>query len=248
MACPLLLHDQSEKDMMNSGSKNVDQMQFSPYIKWLDQKMEGAGPGNVINVAFGSQSHMTDLQMDEIALGWRWQDSRSSGRTWVPPVGWEDRVKGRGLAIRDWVDQRGILKHPAIGGFLTHCGWNSVLEVLSMVVPLLAWPMGAEQGLNAWYTAMGLKAGLMIVIQESDANDDPMTFVIRVFAVVENHTHGLDIRPLQPNPNHHFCSEVHVHIAMEKGERLAGAVLLEVFSCAINSGFDGVPKGETSNS
>ncbi|KAJ6305851.1 hypothetical protein OIU78_021219 [Salix suchowensis] len=66
---PLLLHDQSEKDLINPGSKNVDQKQFSPYIKWLDQKMEGAGPGTVIYVAFGSQSYMTDSQMEEIALG-----------------------------------------------------------------------------------------------------------------------------------------------------------------------------------
>jgi hypothetical protein len=175
---PLLLHDQSKQDLMNSGSKDVDQKQFSPYIKWLDQKMEGVGPGNVIYVAFGSQSYMTELQMEEIALGLEMAGQPFiwvvRSRTWVPPVGWEDRVKERGLAIRDWVDQRGILEHPAIGGFLTHCGWNSVLEGLSMGVPLLAWPMGAEQGLNARYTEMGLKAGLM-VLQERDAKDDPMT-------------------------------------------------------------------------
>ncbi|KAJ6737552.1 GLYCOSYLTRANSFERASE [Salix viminalis] len=99
---PLLLHDQSEKDSMNPGSKNVDQKQFSPYIKWLDQKMEGVGPGTVIYVAFGSQSYMTDSQMEEIAL--------------------------------------------ALG-----------LEMAGQP-----------------FTAMGLEAGLMMV-QERDANDDPMT-------------------------------------------------------------------------
>uniref|UniRef100_A0A6N2KTK9 Glycosyltransferase N-terminal domain-containing protein n=1 Tax=Salix viminalis TaxID=40686 RepID=A0A6N2KTK9_SALVM len=136
---PLLLHDQSGKDSMNPGSKNVDQKQFSPYIKWLDQKMEGAGPGTVIYVAFGSQSYMTDSQTEEIALGLEMAGQPFiwvvRSRTWVPPVGWEDRIKGRGLAIRDWVDQRGILKHPAIGGV----------------------------------------GGLVMIVQERDTNDDPMT-------------------------------------------------------------------------
>ncbi|KAJ6727557.1 GLYCOSYLTRANSFERASE [Salix purpurea] len=174
---PLLLHDQIKQDLMNSGSGNVDQKQTSQYIEWLDQKTEGVGPGNVIYVAFGSQSYMTDLQMEEIALGLEMAGEQFiwvvRSKTWVPPVGWEERVGERGLVMRDWVDQRGILAHPVIGGFLTHCGWNSVLEGLSMGVPLLAWPKGAEQGLNARYVAMGLKAGLMVP-QEHDAKGDPM--------------------------------------------------------------------------
>ncbi|CAK7357340.1 unnamed protein product [Dovyalis caffra] len=169
---PLLLHDR-KPDLMSSGSQNGQKQ----YIKWLDQQL-GMGSGNVIYVAFGSQSHMTDIQVEEIALGLEKAGQLFiwvvRSRTWIPPVGWEERVKDRGLVIRDWVDQRGILAHPAIGGFLTHCGWNSVLEGLSMGVPLLCWPMRAEQGLNARYMAMGLKAGLMVP-QQRDVKDDPMT-------------------------------------------------------------------------
>ncbi|XP_074295689.1 UDP-glycosyltransferase 73B1-like [Silene latifolia] len=80
--------------------------------------------------------------------------------SWTPPEGWEERVKGRGLVIREWVDQRSILAHPAIGGYLSHCGWNSVLESLSMGVPILTWPIGAEQPLNAKLVVNVLKAGL----------------------------------------------------------------------------------------
>jgi hypothetical protein len=63
--------------------------------------MEEVGPGNVIYVAFGSQSYMTDVQMEEIALGLEKAGQpfiwvvRSS--TWIPPVGWEERIRERGL-------------------------------------------------------------------------------------------------------------------------------------------------------
>ncbi|XP_074295692.1 UDP-glycosyltransferase 73B1-like [Silene latifolia] len=102
--------------------------------------------------------------MDEIALGldsaghpFIWVVRSSS---WTPPAEWEERVKGRGLVIREWVDQRSILAHPAIGGYLSHCGWNSVLESLSMGVPILTWPMGADQSLNTKLVVHVLKAGL----------------------------------------------------------------------------------------
>ncbi|KAJ6983750.1 hypothetical protein NC653_026534 [Populus alba x Populus x berolinensis] len=67
--------------------------QSSPHIKWLDHDMEEVGPGNVIYVAFGSQSYTTDVQKEEIALGLEKAGQpliwvvRSS--TWIPPVGWE---------------------------------------------------------------------------------------------------------------------------------------------------------------
>ena len=71
---------------------------------------------------------------------------------------------GRGMITRDWVDQLQILSHRAIGGFLSHCGWNSVIESISAGVPILAWPMIAEQSLNAKLVAEGLGAGLGIKI------------------------------------------------------------------------------------
>lgn len=70
--------------------------------------------------------------------------------------------EGKGLIAREWVDQRQILAHRAVGGFLSHCGWNSVIESISAGVPILAWPMIAEQSLNAKLVAEGLGAGLAI--------------------------------------------------------------------------------------
>ncbi|GAV83678.1 UDPGT domain-containing protein [Cephalotus follicularis] len=151
---PTFLYDQVDQHY---------EKQSCPYIKWLDKQV---GLDVVIYVSFGTQSHISNTQMDEIALGLEMAGQPfilvERSKTWVPPEGWMERIDEKGLVVRDWVDQRSILSHRATGGFLSHCGWNSVLEGLSMGVPLLAWPMGAEQKLNAKYVAMGLGAGLMV--------------------------------------------------------------------------------------
>ena len=58
--------------------------------------------------------------------------------------------------ILDWAPQKLILKHPSMGVFVSHCGWNSTLESLAVGVPVVAWPMFADQKLNAeWLVQRG---------------------------------------------------------------------------------------------
>ncbi|KAI3437160.1 Glycosyltransferase [Psidium guajava] len=158
---PALLYDQNQIERP-VGSKQADPSQS--YIKWLD---EHVGTSGVIYVSFGTQAHLSDMQMDNIAHGLEMAGHpflwavKSADWVW-PDKGWKDRLKGRGLVVHDWVDQRRILSHPAIRGFLSHCGWNSVLESLSEEVPILAWPTAADQPLNAKLVVMGLGAGVMV--------------------------------------------------------------------------------------
>uniref|UniRef100_A0A0A9H1I3 Uncharacterized protein n=1 Tax=Arundo donax TaxID=35708 RepID=A0A0A9H1I3_ARUDO len=54
----------------------------------------------------------------------------------------------RGLIVRSWAPQLDVLCHPATGAFVTHCGWNSTLEAIAAGVPMLCWPLYAEQMFN----------------------------------------------------------------------------------------------------
>jgi len=71
-------------------------------------------------------------------------------------------VRDLGVVVRDWAPQLEILGHPATGGFLSHCGWNSCMESISMGVPILAWPMHSDQPLNAVLITQVLKIGLIV--------------------------------------------------------------------------------------
>ncbi|KAE8817046.1 Cytokinin-O-glucosyltransferase 3 [Hordeum vulgare] len=114
-------------------------------IDWLDAKPDRS----VVYLCFGSFAPVSDAQLHEIALG-----LEASGKPflwvvraerWTPPEGWEERVKGRGLMVTTWAPQTAILGHPAVGAFVTHCGWNSVLETVVAGVPVLTWPLVFEQ-------------------------------------------------------------------------------------------------------
>jgi len=62
--------------------------------------------------------------------------------------GFLERTRGRGLVVKLWAPQVEVLRHTATGVFVTHCGWNSVLEAIMAGVPMLCWPLYAEQKMN----------------------------------------------------------------------------------------------------
>ncbi|XP_031256869.1 UDP-glycosyltransferase 90A1-like [Pistacia vera] len=134
------------------------------WIQWLDQKLEHRS--SVLYVAFGSQADISPEQLKEMAKGL--EESKVSF-LWVIRKeaseledGFEERVKERGIVVREWVDQREILTHQSVKGFLSHCGWNSVMESICAAVPILAWPIMAEQPLNARLVVEELKIGVRV--------------------------------------------------------------------------------------
>ena len=64
------------------------------------------------------------------------------------PDGFLHRTRERGLFVKSWAPQRDVLAHGSVGGFVTHCGWNSVLEAVMAGVPMLGLPLHAEQRMN----------------------------------------------------------------------------------------------------
>ena len=72
------------------------------------------------------------------------------------------KAKGKGLIIKGWAPQVLILDHESVGGFVTHCGWNSVLEGVSGGVGMVAWPVMGEQFFNAKLVTDVLGIGISI--------------------------------------------------------------------------------------
>ncbi|XP_078151282.1 UDP-glucose flavonoid 3-O-glucosyltransferase 7-like [Carex rostrata] len=119
-------------------------------LRWLDGKEDGS----VVFVSFGSQCYFKSEQLHELAIGlehsrrnFLWVVRGHNMEEWMPD-GWEDRIAGRGFVVKGWAPQVAILAHPATGAFMTHCGWNSVLEGLSAGIPMLTWPFAAEEFIN----------------------------------------------------------------------------------------------------
>ncbi|GAB2214022.1 hypothetical protein Drorol1_Dr00018353 [Drosera rotundifolia] len=141
---------------------------------WLD----GMGDGSVIYVALGTEAILDKDEITEMAHGledsavpflWVLRDLPESTQTAVSPLpsGFQERVEGRGMVYTAWAPQVKVLGHRAIGGFLTHCGWSSVIEGLGFGRVLVLLPMINDQPLIArMLTEEGL--GLELVRQEKD--------------------------------------------------------------------------------
>ncbi|KAJ0100386.1 hypothetical protein Patl1_21827 [Pistacia atlantica] len=128
-------------------------------LAWLDDQPAGS----VVYVSFGSRTAITREQLRELGNGllgsgcgfvWVVKDKkvdREDGKELVDVIGDElmERVKEKGMVVKHWVNQESILKHPAVGGFLSHCGWNSVTEAMWHGVHVLAWPQHGDQKINA---------------------------------------------------------------------------------------------------
>ncbi|KAE8650874.1 UDP-glycosyltransferase 89A2 [Cucumis sativus] len=127
----------------------------SEILTWLDKCPDDS----VVYVCFGSQKQLSRQQLEALASALEKSGTRfvwvvktihqTDGRSNGIPVGFEDRVSDRGIVVKGWVPQTAILHHRAVGGFLSHCGWNSVVESIANGVMVLGWPMEADQFINA---------------------------------------------------------------------------------------------------
>ncbi|GMI78729.1 UDP-glucosyl transferase 85A2 [Hibiscus trionum] len=175
-----LLHRQLCPTNLDSIHSNLWK-QDAQCLAWLD-KWE---PGSVVYVNFGSLITVTPQQLREFA--WGLADSKYPFlwviRADLVPGGGEDilseelmaAISGRGLLV-GWCPQERVLSHPCVGGFLTHCGWNSTIESVCEGVPLVCWPFFAEQQMNCFYCCREWGIGMEI---DSDVKRDKVESLVR---------------------------------------------------------------------
>ncbi|RLM84305.1 anthocyanidin 3-O-glucosyltransferase 2-like [Panicum miliaceum] len=135
-------------------------------LAWLDAQPERS----VVYLCFGSRGTLPAEQLREIAIGLERSGHRFLWVVRTPagtdgpkkfleqrpepdlaallPAGFLERTGGRGLVVTSWAPQVAVLRHRSTGAFVTHCGWNSVLEAVAAGVPMLCWPLYSEQMLN----------------------------------------------------------------------------------------------------
>jgi hypothetical protein len=146
------------------GARDDDQQkQRHECVQWLDAQPQAS----VVFLCFGSIGFLDAAQVAEVAAGlersgrrflWVLRAPPAAGalyptdadRDALLPAGFLDRTKSTGLVWPSWAPQKEVLAHAAVGGFVTHCGWNSVVESLWFGVPMVPWPLYGEQHLNAF--------------------------------------------------------------------------------------------------
>jgi hypothetical protein len=167
----------------NGNLKNIGSNLWKDHpecIEWLDSK----GPNSVVYVNFGSITVITAQQMIEFAWGlansnkpflWIIRPDLIVGEAAMLPPEFLSVTKDRSLLV-SWCPQEQVLKHPSIGGFVSHMGWNSTLESICGGVPMICWPFFGEQQTNCWFACTKWDIGMEI---ENNVKRDEVEKLVR---------------------------------------------------------------------
>lgn len=173
---PMTLEDENDKRNINS---KVNTEEY--YLKWLD-----AQPGSsVLYVSFGSFLSAASEQMEEILAGLR----ESGIRYLLVSHGGKDPIDNNNIdssrsLVVPWCDQLKVLCHSSVGGFWTHCGWNSTLEGVYAGVPMLTYPVGFDQITNRTLIVDCWRIGMKIMKEvgaERLVNREEIALIVKKF-------------------------------------------------------------------
>ncbi|KAK4435886.1 Beta-D-glucosyl crocetin beta-1,6-glucosyltransferase [Sesamum alatum] len=167
-------------------------------MEWLSQKDKFS----CVFVSFGTEYFLKKEEIEEVAYGlelsnvnfiWIIRFPKGDGTTVKEalPAGFLERVGGRGRIVEKWASQAKILTHPSVGGFVSHCGWNSLTESIEFGVPIIAMPMHLDQPANAKLVA---ELGVGVEVKRDNAGRlqrEEIAKVIRDVVVGEN---GVELR------------------------------------------------------
>ncbi|KAJ4771397.1 Glycosyltransferase [Rhynchospora pubera] len=152
-------------------------------LLWLDKQPKSS----VVFLCFGSIGRFSAEQIKEIAIGlekcgqrflWvirtppnpekRFEILPEPDLDMLLPEGFLKRTSDRGFVVKSWAPQIDVLRHESVGGFVTHCGWNSVLEAVTAGVPMVAWPLYAEQWMNKVFLEEEMKLAVAVEGYDSE--------------------------------------------------------------------------------
>ncbi|XP_039817572.1 anthocyanidin 5,3-O-glucosyltransferase-like [Panicum virgatum] len=138
-------------------------------LAWLDAQPKRG----VVFLCFGSMGAFSAAQLQEIARGlessghrflWAVRSPREEQSQFPEPdlerqlpAGFIERTKGRGMVVKNWAPQSEVVQHEAVASFVTHCGWNSTLEAITAGLPMICWPLYAEQSMNKVFLVEEMK-------------------------------------------------------------------------------------------
>ncbi|XP_061374477.1 anthocyanidin 3-O-glucosyltransferase 5-like [Gastrolobium bilobum] len=176
-------------------------------VQWLHKQPSES----VIYVSFGSGGTLSYEQMTELAWGLELSQQRfiwvvcppsggPAGSTYLTtaysggdqlsnylPEGFMSRTNKVGMLVPHWAPQVDILRHPSVGGFLSHCGWNSTLESITNGVPMIAWPLYAEQKMNATLLAeeLGVAVRPKVLPSKKVVDREEIATMVRQIMVIK---------------------------------------------------------------
>jgi hypothetical protein len=153
-------------------SSNQDGENQHECLNWLNSQPSQS----VVFLSFGSMGLFSAKQLHEIAIGlensgqrFLWvvrnpppDNNKEPNLDELLPNVFLERTKERGFVVKQWAPQVEILSHSSVGGFVTHCGWNSVLEAVSSGLPMVGWPLYAEQRLTRLALVKEFKVALAV--------------------------------------------------------------------------------------
>lgn len=173
----------------------------SDITEWLDEK----NPCSTVFVSFGSEYFLSKDEITEIAYGlelsgvnflWvlrfpKGEEITSAVEEAIFPEDFLEKVRERGRIVKGWAPQAQILGHPSVGGFVSHCGWSSVMESINCGVPIIAMPMQLDQPLNA---RLMVEIGVGVEIARGDNGKIERDEVAKVVREVAGGEIGEDLR------------------------------------------------------
>ncbi|KAH1030154.1 hypothetical protein J1N35_002116 [Gossypium stocksii] len=137
-------------------------------ITWLEKQKQNT----VLYVSLGSLASVDKKELGEMAWGlanskqpflWVIRPGSVDDQEWKKLLteGFVEAVGENGCIVK-WAPQKEVLAHGAVGGFWTHCGWNSTLESISEGVPMICKPCFGDQRVNARHVSKVWRIGIQL--------------------------------------------------------------------------------------